>query len=191
MNLVKDIIKIPNLITLYRLIISFILPVLWINKISSQLLYFLLLLGVLSDTLDGNLARFLKQKTALGKILDPLADKCFINMLFFLFYWEGKISLSFLLVIFFRDIFIITGGIFLLKKGIPTQQLTPTLLGKTSTIFQLLSLVSLFTYYYVKEISYFYVEVILKLTLFFTIASGFHYLLLFKRLCQYQISPKI
>lgn len=190
-NYLRELFKVPNLISLYRLIISFILPFLWINHSSPNLIYFLLLLGVLSDTLDGNLARILKQKTKLGKILDPLADKCFINMLFFLFYWEKRIPLFFLSIIFLRDIFIVLGGLYLIKRGFKLNQLSPTFLGKISTVFQLICLVSLFTHYYIRELSYPFFEIILKTTLFFTLASGFHYLIIFKRLCHYQISPKM
>ncbi len=91
----KELLTLPNLFTLSRLILSFIIPVLWVINVSERLLYGLIIFGALSDTLDGNLARILNQKSKLGKILDPLADKCFINMLFFLFYLQGKIPLSF------------------------------------------------------------------------------------------------
>ncbi|MEM1668963.1 MAG: CDP-alcohol phosphatidyltransferase family protein, partial [Thermofilaceae archaeon] len=84
MKLEKEIFKIPNLLSLYRLLLSLIIPILWIRGFSPKWLSLLIFSGVISDTLDGNLARILKQKTDLGKILDPLADKAFINMLFFL-----------------------------------------------------------------------------------------------------------
>lgn len=167
MTYFKELLNIPNLLSLYRLIISFLLPFLWINQASSHLIYFLLISGVLSDTLDGNLARLLKQKTKLGKILDPVADKCFINMLFFLFYWEKKISLKFLSIIFLRDIFIVLGGLYLLRRGFKLYQLSPTLLGKSSTVFQLLSLIALFTHYNIKEFPSLLIDLILKITIFF------------------------
>ncbi|MFN3567525.1 MAG: CDP-alcohol phosphatidyltransferase family protein [Caldimicrobium sp.] len=191
MSYQKELFKIPNLLSLYRLTLSFILPLLWITKSSPTFIYILIISGVLSDTLDGNLARLLKQKTNLGKILDPIADKCFINMLFFLFFWERKISLSFLSVILLRDVFILLGGLYLIKRGFKVEQLSPSLLGKTSTIFQLISLVSLFTQYYIKSFPQAYLELILKTTLFITLASGFHYLILFRRLSQYQAIPKL
>lgn len=191
MSYQKELFKIPNLLSLYRLTLSFILPLLWITKSSPTFIYILIISGVLSDTLDGNLARLLKQKTTLGKILDPIADKCFINMLFFLFFWERKISLSFLSVILLRDVFILLGGLYLIKRGFKVEQLSPSLLGKTSTIFQLISLVSLFTQYYIKSFPQAYLELILKTTLFITLASGFHYLILFRRLSQYQAIPKL
>lgn len=54
---------IPNLLSLYRLILAFVIPVLWISEMSKEVLVILILSGVISDTLDGNLARILKQKT--------------------------------------------------------------------------------------------------------------------------------
>lgn len=180
--------KIPNLLSLYRLLISFVIPFLWISEVSFELIFILIVTGVLSDTLDGNLARLLKQRTSLGKILDPLADKVFINMLFFLFYWMGSIRLSFFAVIILRDLLILLGAIYLLKRKLAIEHLNPSFLGKTSTVFQLLTLVALFSNAYLKEIPTYLMNTILDLTLFFTSASGFHYLLLFRRLSQYQVS---
>lgn len=191
MSLLKDLLKLPNLLSLYRLILSFLFPLLWIKGISTYLIFFLLISAVVSDTLDGNLARLLKQKTKLGKILDPIADKSFINMLFFLLYLEKKFPLKYLLVIFLRDIFIITGSSYLLlKRGYKLQSLSPTLLGKISTVLQLISLVALFTHYYIKTLSLLYLDLILKIAIFFTIGSGFHYLMLFQRLCKHPITIK-
>jgi len=178
----KEVITLPNLLSLYRLIISFVIPVLWVLKVKEEVIYLLIISGVLSDTLDGNLARLLKQKTALGKALDPLADKCFINMLFFLFYLEKRVTFYFFAIILLRDLGILLGGLILLKRGIDLRNLSPTLLGKTSTVFQLLTLVLLFTTAYIRELPNSLLKAFLNLTLFFTSASGFHYFLTFKRL---------
>jgi len=178
----KEIITLPNLLSLYRLIISFVIPVLWIFKVNEEVIYLLIISGVISDTLDGNLARLLKQKTSLGKALDPLADKCFINMLFFLFYLEKRVPFYFFVIILLRDLGILLGGLILLKRGIDLRNLSPTLLGKTSTVFQLLTLVLLFTTAYIRELPNSLIKAFLNLTLFFTSASGFHYLLIFRRL---------
>ncbi|MCS7149130.1 MAG: CDP-alcohol phosphatidyltransferase family protein [Caldimicrobium sp.] len=181
--------KIPNLLSLYRLLLSFVIPSLWIKGVSFEVIFILILTGVLSDTLDGNLARLLKQRTSLGKILDPLADKVFINMLFFLFYWMGRIEASFFAVIIMRDIFILLGAIYLFKKGLTIRHISPSILGKTSTVFQLLTLVVLFVDVYLKELPSYLIKAILNSTIFFTAASGFHYFLIFRKLSQYHFSP--
>ena len=95
----KDLVKIPNLLSLYRLILGLIFPFLWKLEIQDKILLILIGTAILSDTFDGNIARIFHQKTDLGKILDPLADKVFINMLFVLLYLNKNISLSFLSII--------------------------------------------------------------------------------------------
>ncbi len=190
MNIKRDLLKIPNLISLYRLMVSFLIPFLWITGVDWRWLYFFLITGALSDTLDGNLARILKQKTSLGKVLDPLADKVFINMLFFLLYWEGKITLSFFGVILGRDLFIFLGSLYLIKKGYPLSGLAPTLLGKASTVFQLVALLTLYIDLHLKELPTLMIKYVLNLAIFFTAASGFHYLLIFKRLRLKEVTPQ-
>jgi cardiolipin synthase len=189
MSFKEDFLKIPNLITFYRFIASFLIPFLWIKEVDLEWIYFFLITGALSDALDGNLARLLKQKTPLGKILDPLADKLFINMLFFLLYWMDRIDLSLFSLIFGRDLFILLGAFYLFKRGHPLTGLNPTLLGKASTVFQLLSLLVLYIDLYLKNLPGEFIKQILNLTIFFTAASGFHYLLIFKRLCLKKVIP--
>lgn len=177
----KELLNLPNLLSLSRLVLSFIIPILWVVKVPERIIYGLILFGALSDTLDGNLARILNQKSSLGKILDPLADKCFINMLFFLFYLKEKIESSLFIVILTRDIGILLGVGYLIKKGIDFKYVNPTPLGKISTVFQLITLIALFTSNYIKPLPPQIMRTIIILTIFFTLASGFHYLLLFKK----------
>lgn len=191
MKLEKEIFKIPNLLSLYRLLLSLIIPILWIRDFSPKWLSLLIFSGALSDTLDGNLARLLKQKTNLGKVLDPIADKCFINMLFFLFLWEGLIKIPFFTVILLRDILILGGALYLLKRGLDLSLLSPTILGKTSTVLQLFCLLILSVDYYLKDLPTFLVNVVLNITLFLTTASGFHYFLRFRRFSLYKVPPQL
>lgn len=177
----KRIFTIPNLLSLYRLILSVIIPILWIKDIPHDTLALLIVSGVLSDTLDGNLARILKQKSNLGRILDPLADKAFINMLFLLFYLEKVIELSLLAIVLLRDLLILIGSLYLLKRGIDSSNLRPTPLGKTSTVVQLITLVILFIDLYLKDVPDSITLSFQYLTIFFTSASGFQYFLVFLR----------
>lgn len=72
----------PNKITLARILVCpFIFCFFWIDlrwwalSITS--------LAILSDALDGAIARWRDQKTELGAFLDPVADKMLITVLFF------------------------------------------------------------------------------------------------------------
>ena len=72
--------NIPNSLTILRIslipifVITFYLPWKW-HYIASTLVF---ILASLTDYLDGYLARKLKQESAFGTFLDPVADKLII-----------------------------------------------------------------------------------------------------------------
>jgi cardiolipin synthase len=73
--------NIPNLLTLGRIL--FIIPILYFFEIGNYKIGILLLiLAMLTDFFDGYLARKLNQTTKIGAILDPIADKLILLILF-------------------------------------------------------------------------------------------------------------
>jgi CDP-diacylglycerol--glycerol-3-phosphate 3-phosphatidyltransferase len=108
-----DVFKIPNLITLGRLLL--LLPTAYFlsqpgpeNKI---LALACLTLAAISDYLDGFFARRLNQQTRLGKILDPVSDKILATFLVVLLiiyrdfpFWLAGLIIS-------RDLLILIGGL--------------------------------------------------------------------------------
>lgn len=182
MKIWKDLFKIPNLLSLYRLFLGMVFPFLWKLGISHKILLILIGTAILSDTFDGNIARIFHQKTQLGKILDPLADKVFINTLFIILYLDNYISLFFLFVILVRDLAILLGGALLYFKYSYQTQLSPTYLGKTCTVFQLVFLFLYFIHLFIKPLNIFFLSIFSQLVIFFTLLSGFHYAFLFWKL---------
>lgn len=77
-NWKKDILTIPNLLSLFRLFLVPVYVSLYLNA-SEQRHYYaagiILAVSCLTDALDGHIARRCNMITTLGKILDPLADK--------------------------------------------------------------------------------------------------------------------
>jgi len=175
----KEFLKIPNLLSLYRLFLGLIFPILWIKEINTKILLFLIGTAVLSDTFDGNIARIFKQKTDLGKILDPLADKVFINMLFFLLYLNKNIPLTLLLIIILRDLSIMMGAGFLLLKYSQAVNFSPTYLGKACTVSQLLFLFLYFLHLFIIPLNSTLISAVTQIVIFLTIVSGIHYGFLF------------
>ena len=74
----KDIFTIPNLLSLFRLILIPVYIAIYLNaeaKTDYYLAAGILTVSCLTDLIDGKIARHFNMITSLGKILDPLADK--------------------------------------------------------------------------------------------------------------------
>ena len=91
---------------------------------------------IITDALDGFVARYKKQKTPLGSFLDPMADKLLMFSSFITLAYLKQISIWIFVVILSRDIIIVLGWILIyFLKG--STEIKPRLLGKTTTIFQM------------------------------------------------------
>lgn len=74
----KEIFTIPNLLSLFRLVLIPIYVAIYLNAKSSADYYLaagILAVSCLTDLIDGKIARHFNMISSLGKILDPLADK--------------------------------------------------------------------------------------------------------------------
>lgn len=78
----QKIFNIPNILTLSRILILpfFILGFYLKTKLGLLLSLVIFILCCITDYLDGYIAREYNQTTALGKILDPLADKILVSV---------------------------------------------------------------------------------------------------------------
>jgi CDP-diacylglycerol--glycerol-3-phosphate 3-phosphatidyltransferase len=72
--------------------------------------------AILSDFLDGMLARWTNHVSELGKVLDPIADKVCAALLFIFAVWIGRIPGWFLAVLIGRDILILLGSWIILSQ---------------------------------------------------------------------------
>ncbi|PIQ90397.1 MAG: hypothetical protein COV71_04810 [Candidatus Omnitrophica bacterium CG11_big_fil_rev_8_21_14_0_20_41_12] len=102
------------------------------------------ILGVISDGLDGFIARRAKMQSKAGLILDPLGDKLLLMSAFIFLSPMSKLDLHFPLwvsfIIISRDLIIIMGAIviYMVKQ---TINVYPTKWGKFTTTFQMLSVI--------------------------------------------------
>jgi CDP-diacylglycerol--glycerol-3-phosphate 3-phosphatidyltransferase len=74
------------------------------------------LTALVSDLLDGFLARRLNSVSEFGKVIDPLADKIFGGGVAIAMTAYGLVPVWFLVVILARDLVIVTAGIWARKK---------------------------------------------------------------------------
>lgn len=107
----------------------------------------LFVIGVLTDAVDGYVARAEGQATRLGAILDPAADKLFLVTAFLSLSLISSLPPQYRLpawvpiLVFSRDLIIVLGWVLIvLIKGDLTA--IPSRLGKATTLFQMLTIVA-------------------------------------------------
>lgn len=100
-------------------------------------------LAVLSDIIDGYIARTRHQKTKAGSLLDPLADKFLLISAFICLYkidgLSGTVQLPlwFVLAVISRDVILLLGSMIIyLVQG--NLNIEPSKWGKATTFFQIL-----------------------------------------------------
>lgn len=131
--------NVPNLLSLFRLFLTafFIVSIVY-NHYRLALLFFVL--QSVSDMLDGFLARAMGQKTPLGAYLDPMADKVMLASSYIVLLYKGLIPLWLVSIVLLRDV-VITLGFWFLVKTAPETEPRPSLISKTTTAFQMLTVV--------------------------------------------------
>lgn len=133
------IINIPNLLTIFRLVLIPIFLVVFFSHNSNSLIYgigIFLLAGV-TDLLDGYIARKYNLVTKVGIVLDPLADKLMLMTVLTCLVIKAYIPIWMLIIIACKELFMIFCGLFLYKKGtiIPSN-----VFGKLATILFYISI---------------------------------------------------
>lgn len=93
--------------------------------------------AMVSDVLDGYLARRYQATTRFGSMLDPLTDKVFVFVCVGVLYLEGALSSSHLCFIFSRDIFLLLFAVYLsLVRGWKGYDYRALSCGKFFTVMQ-------------------------------------------------------
>ncbi|MFC1674665.1 CDP-alcohol phosphatidyltransferase family protein [Candidatus Omnitrophota bacterium] len=130
-------------------------------------------LAVISDAVDGYIARRSKQLSKAGLVLDPLADKALLLSAFVCLHLvEGlpsgiRFPLWVILIVISRDVVLIFGSavIYVVKQKIDIR---PTRLGKVTTILQMITVISLLLQLDFSFIFWWIASLL-------TVASGFDY----------------
>lgn len=141
-NWKKEILTIPNLLSLFRLVLIPVYVSIYLNARDNDD-YFLaaaiLAVSCLTDLIDGKIARHFNMISTVGKILDPLADKltqfslimCLASTYPVLWYMIG--------LFFVKELFQLIAGAINLRKG---KMLKGALIsGKVCTTILFLSLI--------------------------------------------------
>ena len=131
--------NIPNLLTIFRLFVTsfFILS---IHYGEFKIALWLFVVQAITDSLDGFLARVLKEKTSLGALLDPLADKTMLVSSFIVLYLKDIVPFWVTVIVLTRDL-ILTLGYLGLCKLFGKIEILPSTLGKLTTFCQIATVV--------------------------------------------------
>ena len=164
--------NIPNKISMARIIlIPFFISAVVYARLDLALVVFIV--ATISDGVDGLLARALRQKTKLGTILDPLADKLLLVSAYICLAMAGNIP-DYLkmppyvpIIVISRDVIIVLGSImiYLIRGDI---NVAPSMLGKITTFCQMMTILCILARF---EYSY----LVWNFTVFLTVASGIDY----------------
>jgi cardiolipin synthase len=133
--------QLPNIITIARMLA--VLPLLWwLRHGDYRPALATALIAGLSDGVDGWLAKRYNWRTWLGSVLDPIADKVLLDGSFVGLWLAGAAPHWLVLMVLGRDAVIVAGASayhFLIGpvKG------QPTLLGKVSTVAQIVLVLAL------------------------------------------------
>lgn len=167
----KHFLWLPNLFSLIRFVL--VIPI-WMllqkgDQTSNIILLAVVGFAILSDWLDGFFARVLNQKSDLGRLLDPLADKFLMvaGLVGFVIYREFPLAL--LLLLAYRDFLIAIGGILIARKT--GEIVESNFWGKANT-----TVVSIAGFFFLLIPDWIGVEVLLVLSYISILISGTSYL---------------
>jgi cardiolipin synthase len=93
-----------------------------------------------TDALDGLLARWLRQRTLAGALLDPIADKLLMATAFIVLSYVHIVPLRLTIMVISRDIIILVGS-FLYLLLFDASDIRPTGLSKANTAVQVLTVI--------------------------------------------------
>lgn len=140
----KDLFTIPNMLSLFRLLLIPVYVVIYLNA-EADIDYYIaggiLAVSCLTDMIDGQIARHFNMISTIGKILDPLADKVTQFTLIVCLAIEYPALIPLMILFFIKEMFQLVAGLLTLRKG---QMLSGALItGKISTAVLFVSLIVL------------------------------------------------
>jgi cardiolipin synthase (CMP-forming) len=163
--------NLPNVLSLFRLCLTaFFILAMTYQRYTLALTLFVA--QAVSDLLDGFFARIMHKKTDLGAWLDPIADKVMLVSSYLVLWFQEIIPLWVVGIVLLRDVVLML-GFFVLHLLSYRIVPSPTMLGKATTLFQMVTILYLL-WSTTREFQAYFFYATAALTVF----SGFQYVLL-------------
>ncbi len=99
-------------------------------------------IAAVTDAADGYFARRLNQKSTLGRVLDPVADKLLMVSTYVVLAGQGEIPVWLAVVVASRDVLIVGGVVVIKLFSTSSLKIEPSVWGKATTFFQILTVVA-------------------------------------------------
>ena len=143
-SIIRQVLSVPNQLTVFRLLM---LPFILIAMIYRwhDIALGLFLLAVITDVIDGIIARRLNQQTLLGAYLDPIADKLLLSSAFIVQAVIGAIPWWLTILVLSRDL-IILSTVLVVMLATETRNFPPSAFGKTNTVVQAATIATVVLY---------------------------------------------
>ncbi len=184
------IVTVPNVLTVFRMVlIPVFVSLLFYQRFILALCVFVLA-GV-TDGLDGLLARRFDQRSQLGTILDPIADKLMLVTSFVVLSMRGvfpqplpphlPVPFWVTVAVISRDVFILVGAAAInIVTGF--RGFRPSLLGKINTTVQIAAIAAIIFAASVPLGTGYYLPTIYTTVFVFAVLSGAHYVFFVSKL---------
>ncbi len=174
--------NLPNTLALIRICIAPIMYWFLVDRDNSLFTYIhvswldymaalLFVLASVTDFFDGFIARRWNQKTILGSILDPLADKMLILAAFLGLMFIDRANAWAVYLIFTREFFITGVRVVAVSEG---KDVASSFIGKTKTVMQMIAIGFLM-------MDWTYGNALLWFSVFLTLYSGYEYIISYLR----------
>ena len=140
----KDLFTIPNLLSLFRLLLIPVYVILYLNAQKPEDYFIaaaILAVSCLTDLIDGKIARHFNMISNTGKILDPFADKVTQFTLIVCLTIKHPVLLALAGLFVIKETFQLIAGFLILRKGMILKGALFT--GKVSTTVLFISLIVL------------------------------------------------
>jgi len=128
-------VSLPNLITLGRLLC---VPLaIWLVLLDHfDAAFWVFIAAGLSDAIDGFIAKHFDQRSQLGALLDPIADKALLVSMYVTLGVAKDLPLWLVILVVFRDLLIVGGFLLVSALGHPMRW-EPLLVSKLNTALQI------------------------------------------------------
>lgn len=169
---------VPNLLTLLRL---FLVPCFMLASYRGHFVaaFVLFVSAAVTDIFDGMIARRFNQRSRLGALLDPAADKTMMvcGYLFYTLHPHLRVAIPNWLTftVFIRDFLIITFA-YLLYTRVHVKRFPPSWAGKASTVTQAVTLAATIAANAFADWPAWVCDTLFRLALAITLYSAFDYL---------------